>query len=92
MFALGGVLAGWGVNHGGPVVAVALPLGVGLVFGAVQGLLIARARLAPFIVTLAGLLFARGLLQAMTNEGSRPTWYRHTRRSSRSVTARGVRY
>ncbi len=71
VFALGGVLAGWGVNHGGPVVAIALPLGVGLVFGAVQGLLIARARLAPFIVTLAGLLFARGLLQAMTNEGSR---------------------
>jgi ribose/xylose/arabinose/galactoside ABC-type transport system permease subunit len=70
VFALGGVLAGWGVNHGGTAVAILLPLGVGLAFGTVQGLLVARTRLAPFIVTLAGLLFARGLLQAMTNEGS----------------------
>ena len=70
VFALGGVLAGYGSIHGGPVVAVLLPLGVGLAIGLVQGLLIARARLAPFIVTLAGLLFARGLLQAMSNEGS----------------------
>lgn len=70
VFALGGVLAGYGSIHGGPVVAVLLPLGVGLGIGLVQGLLIARARLAPFIVTLAGLLFARGLLQAMSNEGS----------------------
>ncbi len=70
VFALGGVLAGWGTNHGGTAVAIVLPLAVGLAIGAVQGLLIAYARLAPFIVTLAGLLFARGLLQAMTNEGS----------------------
>jgi ribose transport system permease protein len=74
VFALGGVLAGWGAGHGGTVVAIALPLAVGLAIGAVQGLLIARARLAPFIVTLAGLLFARGLLQAISNEGS--TTYR----------------
>ena len=74
VFALGGVLAAWGVNHGGIVVAIALPLAVGLAFGAVQGLLIAYARLAPFIVTLAGLLFARGLLQAISDEGS--TTYR----------------
>jgi ribose transport system permease protein len=70
VFALGGVLAAWGVNHGGTFVAIVLPLASCLVFGAVQGLLIARARLAPFIVTLAGMLFARGLLQAMSNEGS----------------------
>jgi galactofuranose transport system permease protein len=74
VFALGGVLAAWGVNHGGTAVGIALPLVVGLAFGAVQGLLIAKARLAPFIVTLAGLLFARGALQAMTHEGS--TTYR----------------
>jgi galactofuranose transport system permease protein len=70
VFALGGVLAGWGSLHGGTAVAIALPLAVGLAIGAVQGLLVAYARLAPFIVTLAGLLFARGLLQAMSNEGS----------------------
>ena len=70
MFALGGVLAAWGMNHGGSGVAVLLPIAVGLVIGLVQGSLIAYARLAPFIVTLAGLLFARGLLQAISNEGS----------------------
>ncbi|HEY8301471.1 MAG TPA: ABC transporter permease [Jatrophihabitans sp.] len=71
MFALGGVLAAWGMNHGGSAVAILLPLVVCGVIGAVQGLLIARARLAPFIVTLAGMLFARGLLQAMTDEGTK---------------------
>lgn len=70
VFALGGVLAAWGVHHGGTFVAIALPLAACLALGAVQGLLVARARLAPFIVTLAGMLFARGLLQAMSNEGS----------------------
>jgi ribose transport system permease protein len=70
VFALGGVLAAWGVDHGGTAVAVLLPLACCGALGTVQGLLISRARLAPFIVTLAGLLFARGLLQAMSNEGS----------------------
>jgi ribose/xylose/arabinose/galactoside ABC-type transport system permease subunit len=37
--------------------------------GLVNGVLVARAGLAPFIVTLATLLFARGLL-ALTDEGS----------------------
>ena len=31
--------------------------------------MVARAGMAPFIVTLAGMLFARGLLQAISNEG-----------------------
>ena len=70
MFALGGVLAAWGVQHGGTPVAVLLPLACGGALGTVHGLLISKARLAPFIVTLAGLLFARGFLQAMSNEGS----------------------
>lgn len=70
VFALGGVLAAWGSLHGGLLVAVVLPVGVAAAIGLVQGLLITRARLAPFIVTLAGLLFARGLLQAISNEGS----------------------
>jgi ribose transport system permease protein len=70
VFALGGVLAGWGVNHGGIPVAVGLPLACGAALGTTHGLLITRARLAPFIVTLAGLLFARGFLQAISKEGS----------------------
>jgi ribose transport system permease protein len=71
VFALGGVLAAWGVNHGGIVMAILLPLVVCAAFGLVQGVLIARSRLAPFIVTLAGMLFARGLLQAISSEGTK---------------------
>lgn len=38
--------------------------------GLLQGLIISKLRLAPFIVTLAGLLGARGLVQALSQEGS----------------------
>jgi galactofuranose transport system permease protein len=69
VFALGGVLAAWGSQHG-TLVAFALPLGVCGLIGLVQGLIIARGGLPPFIVTLAGLLFARGLLLLLTDEGS----------------------
>ena len=44
-----------------PVVVVPLVLALGAGFGAVQGLLIERFRLQPFIVTLAGMFLARGL-------------------------------
>ncbi|HEV3172494.1 MAG TPA: ABC transporter permease [Actinocrinis sp.] len=69
LYALGGVLAARGAQTGAWA-AVLLPLVVCAAWGAVQGLLVAKARMAPFIVTLAGLLGARGLLQAITNEGS----------------------
>jgi ribose/xylose/arabinose/galactoside ABC-type transport system permease subunit len=70
VFALGGVLAAYGVRWGS-LAALLLPLAVCGVFGLVQGLLIARVRLAPFIVTLAGLLGARGLLLSISDEGAR---------------------
>ncbi|MFE0510179.1 ABC transporter permease [Streptomyces sp. NPDC058964] len=70
LFALGGVLAAWGSRFG-TVVALALPLAVCGLIGLVNGLLIARVRLAPFIVTLAAMLGARGLLLAITDEGSK---------------------
>jgi ribose transport system permease protein len=69
LYALGGVLAAAGSRHG-PWLAFLLPLAVGAAWGTLQGLLVARAGMAPFIVTLAGLLGARGLLQAVTNEGA----------------------
>jgi galactofuranose transport system permease protein len=40
------------------------------VIGAVQGALVAYAKMAPFIVTLAGLLGVRGLVLAITDGGS----------------------
>jgi ribose/xylose/arabinose/galactoside ABC-type transport system permease subunit len=47
--------AGWN-----PWAAMALVLALGAAFGALQGWLIQRFGLAPFIVTLAGMFFARG--------------------------------
>ncbi|MDN3272284.1 ABC transporter permease [Streptomyces sp. MA15] len=69
MFALGGVLAAWGSRHGS-LVALSLPLTVCGAIGLVNGLLIARSRLAPFIVTLAAMLGARGLMLSLTDEGA----------------------
>lgn len=69
LFALGGVLAAWGSQYG-TAVALLLPLaGCGLV-GLLNGVLIARVGLPPFIVTLAAMLGARGILLALTDEGS----------------------
>jgi ribose/xylose/arabinose/galactoside ABC-type transport system permease subunit len=70
VFALGGVLAAYGSSHG-LVVAVLLPLAGGAAIGLLQGFLIAYGRMAPFIVTLAGLLGARGLVFALTDEGNK---------------------
>lgn len=69
LYALGGVLAAWGSQHGF-LTALLLPLVVCGGIGLVNGLLIARTNMAPFIVTLASLLFARGLLLAITDEGA----------------------
>jgi ribose/xylose/arabinose/galactoside ABC-type transport system permease subunit len=69
LLALSAVLAAFGSQFG-TLVAVALPLGVCGLIGLTNGLLIARARMAPFIVTLATLLFARGLAFAVSNEGN----------------------
>lgn len=69
VYALGGILAAWGSQYG-YAVALLLPLvGCGLI-GLVQGSIISRTRIPAFIVTLAGLLFARGLLLILTDEGA----------------------
>ncbi|MGW5126738.1 ABC transporter permease [Streptomyces sp. NPDC004069] len=69
VFALGGVLAAWASQYG-LWAALLLPLAVCGAIGTLNGLLIARAGMAPFIVTLATLLGARGLLLALTDEGA----------------------
>ncbi len=49
-------------KHGwNPGTVIPLVLAIGLAFGALQGFLIERFRLQPFIVTLAGMFLARGL-------------------------------
>ena len=52
---------GWGLWP-----SIGLALGVSAVVGLGQGLLIARLRLQPFIVTLAGMLFLRGLADVLS--------------------------
>ncbi len=65
------------LESGGSIVTAALlALGIGLAFGVVQGLLISYLEIQPFIVTLAGMFFARGMTtivsvqpQKVTHEG-----------------------
>lgn len=48
--------------HGGNVVmSMLIAIAIGLAFGLVQGYLIAYLEIQPFIVTLAGMFFARGM-------------------------------
>ncbi|MBR3524588.1 MAG: sugar ABC transporter permease YjfF [Lachnospiraceae bacterium] len=57
------------VNKGGnPYLAILLALGIGLAFGAVHGFLISYLDIQPFIVTLAGMFFARGMTTILSVE------------------------
>ncbi len=48
--------------HGGNVFgAILIAIGIGLAFGIVQGFLVAYLDIQPFIVSLAGMFFARGM-------------------------------
>ena len=50
------------LNNGGNMfVSMLLALGIGLAFGTVHGLLVSYLEIQPFIVTLAGMFFARGM-------------------------------
>ena len=48
--------------------AALLALGIGLAFGVVQGWLIARLKIQPFIITLAGMFFARGMITILSSQ------------------------
>lgn len=50
------------------VLALIIVLVVGLVYGLVQGWLIAYLKIQPFIVTLAGLFFARGMTAVISTD------------------------
>lgn len=68
VYALGGVLAAWASQYG-TLPALLVPLAACGTIGLLNGVLIVRGGMAPFIVTLATLLGARGLLLAITDEG-----------------------
>ncbi|MBV8857835.1 MAG: ABC transporter permease [Acidobacteria bacterium] len=70
VFALLGVvmsmmLTEWGWPSALAVVAI---IGLGTALGALHGLLITKVRVQPFIVTLCGLLFYRGLARFISND------------------------
>jgi len=46
--------------------SVCIALGIGLTFGLVQGFLVAYMNVQPFIITLAGMVFARGMATVIT--------------------------
>jgi len=48
-------------HKGNVFVAILISLAIGLMFGLVQGFLISYLEIQPFIVTLAGMFFARGM-------------------------------
>ncbi|SAK83002.1 inner membrane ABC transporter permease YjfF [Caballeronia temeraria] len=64
--------AGW---H--PLIVIPLVLAMGTAFGTLMGWLIARFRLQPFIVTLAGMFLARGLCYLISIDSISITdpWY-----------------
>jgi len=49
-------------------VALLIALGIGLAFGVIQGFLVAYLEIQPFIVTLAGMFFARGMTTIVNNK------------------------
>ena len=67
MVGLGTVLAAYAAPYGA-LAAIAAPVAAGILVGLVNGLLIVRARMAPFIVTLAALLALKGLAVVLAGE------------------------
>ena len=48
--------------------AIVLVIIIGLIFGLIQGILISYLNIQPFIVTLAGMFFARGMTAIISQE------------------------
>ena len=69
ILALSTVIAASLVNEGwNPWMAFAVCLGVGMIFGLVQGLFITYLKVQPFIATLAGMWLARGLCYLISDQ------------------------
>lgn len=69
MLALGAVVTAYSAQWGS-VAAIVAPLIVCGLIGLTQGVLIGASRMPAFIVTLAGLLFARGLAFKISDNGN----------------------
>ena len=64
---LGGIVAGALMTNGVPViVAVLIAIGIGVAFGLLNGLLVTKINIPPFIVTLGTMYIAQGLVNVIT--------------------------
>jgi Ribose/xylose/arabinose/galactoside ABC-type transport systems, permease components len=71
VLAVAGIVACFVAPYGSGV-AIAAAVAAGALLGLVNGALIAKARIQPFITTLAMMIAARGLALAITGENSIP--------------------
>ena len=55
-------------NNGNVITSMLIALGIGLAFGVIQGFLVAYLEFQPFIVTLAGLFFAKGMTTIISSD------------------------
>ena len=69
MLAVAGIVAAL-LTRQGTLVAVIGGLGTGALLGLINGLVITKARMQPFIVTLAMMIAARGVALGFTGENS----------------------
>ncbi len=69
VLAIGGITAAY-LSSYGTLAAVAGGLAAGTLLGIINGVLITRARIQPFIVTLAMMIAARGVALGATGENS----------------------
>ncbi len=67
VLAVSNVLMAMGLARGNIALGLAMALGAGLAFGLINGILIGKTRLAPFIVTLGMLSIARGTALTITD-------------------------
>jgi ribose transport system permease protein len=54
-----------------PLLAIPMGLGISALIGAWHGVLITKARMQPFVVTLCGLFFYRGIARLITSDTTR---------------------
>ena len=68
--AMGCMMLAWMMEKGGvgAVPAVLIVLATGIIFGLVQGFLVAYMDIQPFIVTLAGMFFGRGMTSIISTD------------------------
>ena len=64
------MMLAWMMERGniGAFPAILIVLATGCIFGLVQGFLVAYLKIQPFIVTLAGMFFARGMTSIISQE------------------------